>query len=79
MSPELKKEIDLAGGIALKRWCQIVGISVRTTQRWRKDPAKGFEVVWRYGIPFLSAETVRKFFVDDGSAPDAPKLGKPKG
>ena len=66
------REIDLAGGMLLKRWCEITGVSIRTTRNWRKDPSKNFKVIWRFGMPWITAETIRNFFVDDGSAPVGP-------
>jgi hypothetical protein len=71
------REIDLAGGMLLKKWCEVTGVNLRTTRRWRADPRKNFKVVWRFGMPFLTAETIRNFFVDDGSNPEGPKRPSP--
>jgi hypothetical protein len=58
-------EIQLAGGMRLSKWLNLVGISRTTAWRLRKQGK--LPVIVRYGTPFLIAETIRNFFVDDGS------------
>lgn len=77
MKPEELKEIDRAGGMLLKKWCDVTGVSVQTTWRWRKDPAKNFLCIWRHGMLFITAETIANFFVDDGSATAGPRSTAP--
>jgi hypothetical protein len=60
-------EIQLAGGMRLSKWLDLVGIS-RTTG-WRLRKQGKLPVIIRYGTPFLTAEAIRNFFVDDGSRP----------
>lgn len=62
---------ELAGGMRLARWRKVVGISRTTAWRWVKTGK--LPVVYRYGIPFLTAKTMREFFVDDGSKRRSPK------
>jgi hypothetical protein len=49
----------------LSVWCKTVGISQRTAMRWR-DAGK-LEVVNRYGMQFLTAQTIKQFFQGDGT------------
>lgn len=79
IAPDKLTDIELAGAMLLKKWCKVTGVSVRTTQRWRNDPTKNFKVFFRYGLPFLSAETIKAFCTDDGSAPGRPSLGGSNG
>lgn len=64
VSPALP-EMQLAGGMRLSVWCRRIGISKMTAWRWQK--AGKLNVIWRYGIPWITAETIQKFFTDDGS------------
>lgn len=75
-SPQIS-EIQLAGGMRLDKWRKIVGISKATAWRWRKEGK--LTVVWRYGIPWVTAETIENFFKDDGSAPRPACCLKEKG
>jgi hypothetical protein len=64
-TPELAQvPISLAGGMRFSLWCKAIGICVKTGTRWR-DAGK-LQVVTRYGIQFVTAETIQKFFTDDG-------------
>jgi hypothetical protein len=63
-------EIQIAGGMRLAKWVKLIGISKMTAWRWRKEGK--FPVIWRYGIPWVTAETIRQFFTDDGTAPRRP-------
>jgi predicted site-specific integrase-resolvase len=56
--------IELAGGMRLTAWCKAIGISQRTAVRWR-DAGK-LKVVDRYGMQFVTAETIKQFFEGDG-------------
>jgi len=60
-------EIQLAGGMRLNRWAKIVGIS--RTSIWRLRRAGKLPVVVRHGVAYLTAATIREFFVSDGSKP----------
>lgn len=60
-------DLQLAGGMRLSKWIKIVGISKMTAWRWRKEGK--LDVGWRYGLPWVTAETIQKFFTDDGTAP----------
>ena len=62
-------EIQLAGGMRLDKWRKSVGISKATAWRWRKEGK--LKVVWRYGLPWVTAETIQDFFTDDGTGPHA--------
>jgi predicted DNA-binding transcriptional regulator AlpA len=57
--------INLAGGIRLSKWRRQVGLSRTTVWRWRKEGR--LPVVERYGVAFLTAETVKSFFAADHS------------
>jgi hypothetical protein len=63
-------DLQLAGGMRLSKWTKTVGISKMTAWRWRKEGK--LPVIWRYGIPWVTAETIRQFFTDDGTAPGHP-------
>ncbi len=58
-------EIEWAGGMRLSAWCKRIGISAKTAARWRA--AGKLDVVTRNGLQFITAETIRTFFTDDGS------------
>jgi hypothetical protein len=62
-----RSDMQLAGGMRLSKWSKVVGISKMTAWRWRKEGK--LPVIWRYGLPWVTAETIQKFFTDDGSAP----------
>jgi predicted site-specific integrase-resolvase len=57
--------VDLAGGMVLSVWCKAVGISLRTAKKWILEGK--LPVVHRYGMTFITAETIKNFFKDDGS------------
>jgi hypothetical protein len=61
------KRMQLAGGMRLSAWRKAIGISKMTAYRWRKE--NKITVIWRYGQPWVTAETIRNFFTDDGSKP----------
>jgi len=63
LEPNLET-IELAGGMRFGLWCKTIGISSRTGMRWR-DAGK-IEVVRRYGMQFVTAATIKKFFQGDG-------------
>jgi hypothetical protein len=63
-------EMQLAGGMRLSKWIKVVGISKMTAWRWRKDGK--LKVVFRYGMAYVTADTIQKFFTDDGTAPQEP-------
>jgi hypothetical protein len=63
-------DIQLAGGMRLSKWIKIVGISKMTAWRWRKEGK--LAVIWRYGLPWVTTETIQKFFTDDATAPQCP-------
>jgi hypothetical protein len=42
-----RAELEFAGGMTLRHWCQVVGISQRTALNYRK--AGKLKVVWRFG------------------------------
>ena len=63
-------EMQLAGGMRLSKWIKVVGISKMTAWRWRKDGK--LKVVFRYGMAYVTADTIQKFFTDDGTAPQQP-------
>jgi hypothetical protein len=66
-------DIQLAGGMRMAKWIKIIGISKATAWRWRKQGK--LPVVWRYGLPWVTAETIRQIFSDDGTGPRRP-LGR---
>jgi hypothetical protein len=57
--------VELAGGMRLSLWCKVIGISERTAMRWR-DAGK-LKVVNRYGMQFVTADTIKEFFQGDGT------------
>jgi hypothetical protein len=59
--------IELAGGMKLEAWRKIVGIS--RTVAWRMRKTGKLAVIVRNGTVFITAETIRNFFTDDGSKP----------
>lgn len=58
-------ESDLAGGMRLNKWRKLVGISESTCLRLRR--AGKLETVTRYGMVFITAEGIRKFFAEPES------------
>ena len=70
MQSELFAQMELAGGMRMSKWCKIVGIS--RTSAWRLRKSGRPPVVMRYGVPFLTADTIKRFFSDDGSTPRMP-------
>ena len=60
----IPSDMQLAGGMRLSKWIKTIGISKMTAWRWRKEGK--LTVIWRYGIPWVTAETIRQFFTDDG-------------
>lgn len=58
-------DIQLAGGMRLSKWLKVVGIPDRTARRWRA--AGKLPVVIRYGQAYITAETIRNFFTNDGT------------
>jgi hypothetical protein len=62
----IPSHLQLAGGMRLSKWIKTIGISKMTAWRWRKEGK--LNVIWRYGIPWVTAETIRQFFTDDGTA-----------
>jgi hypothetical protein len=61
------KRMQLAGGMRLSTWRKAIGISKMTAYRWRKK--NKINIIWRYGQPWVTAETIRNFFTDDGTKP----------
>ena len=59
-SPVTPDPLQLAGGMRLSKWRQIVGISRTTAWRMRKEGK--LKVVVRYGQPYVTADTIREFF-----------------
>ena len=64
--------MELAGGAKLSTWRKIVGLSRTTVWRYRKEGK--LPVVVRYGIAYVTAETIRNFFKNDGTKPRTPAL-----
>jgi hypothetical protein len=64
MEPEQAQVVDLAGGMLFPLWCDTIGISRRTGMRWR-DAGK-VEVVTINGMQFITAEAIRRFFLQRG-------------
>jgi hypothetical protein len=62
-----QSEMQLAGGMRLSKWRKTVGISKMTAFRWRKEGK--LRVILRYGILWVTAETIQNFFTDDGTVP----------
>ena len=60
-------EIQLAGGMKLDVWRKAVGMSRTTAWRLRKEGKLPFIV--RYGSVYVTAETIKNFFTNDGSKP----------
>jgi hypothetical protein len=58
-------EVQLAGGMKLSKWIEKVGISRTAAWRFRKEGK--LSVVVRYGTAYVTAETIRNWFTDDGS------------
>ena len=57
--------MQLAGGMKLERWRKIIGIS--RSYAWRLRKTGKLPVIVRYGIAFVTAETIENFFTNDGS------------
>jgi predicted site-specific integrase-resolvase len=55
-------EADLAGGMRLNKWCKLVGISKMTC--WRLRKAGKLKTVTRYGIVFITAAEIKRWFED---------------
>lgn len=66
-SEGILRDQRLAGGMLLKKWCRVTGVSPRTARNWRKDPSKNFKTFWKYGMLFVHSETSVAFSTDDGS------------
>ena len=58
-------KIQLAGGMKLSKWREIVGMS--STTAWRLRRAGKLPVIVRYGTAYVTAETISYFFTNDGS------------
>lgn len=59
------RDIQLAGGMRLSKWCATVGIS--RTAAWRLRRSGKLQTVTRYGISYVTAKTIQEFFTNDGS------------
>jgi hypothetical protein len=57
--------MQLAGGMKLSKWAKLVGIS--RTAAWRFRQEGKLAVVVRYGTAYVTAETIRDWFTNDGS------------
>ena len=66
----IPSDMQLAGGMRLSKWIKTIGISKMTAWRWRKEGK--LTVIWRYGIPWVTAEMIQQFFTDDGTLPRHP-------
>jgi hypothetical protein len=64
MAPD-PSEQQLAGGMKLSKWAKLVGISRTSAWRFRREGK--LPVVVRYGTAYVTAATIRDFFVGDGS------------
>jgi hypothetical protein len=58
-----QKELSLAGAMRLSHWRKIIGVSRATAFRWRK--AGKLKVVRRYGIAFVTAGEILRFWSDN--------------
>ena len=59
---------DLAGGMRLAKWAKQVGLSRSTV--WRLQKAGKLQTVTRYGMVFITAAEMRRWFKEnpaDGS------------
>jgi hypothetical protein len=66
--------IQLAGGMKLSKWREIVGMS--STTAWRLRRAGKLPVIVRYGVAYVTAETIKNFFTNDGSKTRKPHQAK---
>lgn len=57
------REVELAGGMTLTRWCACVGISARTARNYRR--AGKLKTVRRFGRLFVTAQTIRDWFSEE--------------
>ena len=60
-----RTEMQLAGGMKLEKWRKMVGIS--RTAAWRMRKEGKLPIIVRYGISYLTAETIKNFFTNDGT------------
>jgi hypothetical protein len=60
-------EIQLTGGMKLEKWRKAVGIS--RTAAWRLRKTGKLPVVVRYGSVYVTADTIKTYFSNDGSKP----------
>ena len=51
----------------LSKWAKLVGISRTAAWKYRKDGK--LPVVVRYGTAYVTAETIKSFFTNDGTKP----------
>lgn len=70
-------EAIAAGGMLLKKWCKVTGVSPRTARRWRTDPSKNFKTFWRYGMIFVHPETLATFAQGDVTQPSSEQPSPP--
>ena len=62
-------EMALAGGMKLEKWRRAVGIS--RTAAWRLRKTGKLQVIVRYNQVYVTADTIRNFFTNDGTKPRA--------
>lgn len=70
-APRLE-DCQLAGGMKLSKWRELVGIS--RTVAWRLRKSGRLAVIVRYGEAYVTAETIAGFFTNDGSTIREPKF-----
>jgi hypothetical protein len=58
------QQAELAGGMKLSKWCEAVGICLATANKWRNEGK--LQVVDRYGMQFITATEMRRFFEGNG-------------
>lgn len=56
-------DIDLAGGMLLSKWRKTVGVSRQWV--WKQRKAGKLPTVTRFGLTFITADTMRAFFNPD--------------